>query len=204
MLSLFHTATILAMFVAIPASAMTITSSSNGPDAGVPTGQRTITNFDTNAGLTGGYQLTTGSVSGQYAAPLSDTTQYLTVLGGQIASLAISPTVKALSFYWGSIDNYNTVSLFSGSALIASFTGGQVPAAPADGSQSAATNNRRVTFAFDGAAIDRVNFASSSNSFELDTVAGAVPEPASWVMLVAGFGLVGTAARRRNPTVVAA
>ncbi|QYE33276.1 PEPxxWA-CTERM sorting domain-containing protein (plasmid) [Polymorphobacter sp. PAMC 29334] len=144
------------------------------------------------------------SSSGQYAAPLGDTTQYLTVLGGQIASLAISPAVKALSFYWGSIDNYNTVSFFSGSALVASFTGSQVPAAPADGSQGAPTNNRRVSFGFDGAAIDRVSFASSSNSFELDTVAGAVPEPASWVMLVAGFGLVGAAARRRDPTAVAA
>jgi hypothetical protein len=31
----------------------------------------------------------------------------------------------------------------------------------------------------------------------------AVPEPASWAMLIAGFGLVGAAARRRR-TVVAA
>ena len=29
--------------------------------------------------------------------------------------------------------------------------------------------------------------------------AGAVPEPASWAMLIAGFGLVGAAARRRRP-----
>ncbi len=28
---------------------------------------------------------------------------------------------------------------------------------------------------------------------------GAVPEPASWAMLIAGFGLVGAAARRRRP-----
>ncbi len=33
---------------------------------------------------------------------------------------------------------------------------------------------------------------------------GAVPEPATWAMLVAGFGLVGVSARRRRPTVVAA
>jgi hypothetical protein len=30
------------------------------------------------------------------------------------------------------------------------------------------------------------------------TVGGAVPEPASWAMLIAGFGLVGAAARRRR------
>ncbi|OYU15033.1 MAG: hypothetical protein CFE37_08235 [Alphaproteobacteria bacterium PA4] len=33
---------------------------------------------------------------------------------------------------------------------------------------------------------------------------GAVPEPASWAMLLMGFGLVGAAARRRNSTAVTA
>ncbi|MBB6228664.1 hypothetical protein FHS79_002854 [Polymorphobacter multimanifer] len=33
--------------------------------------------------------------------------------------------------------------------------------------------------------------------------AGAVPEPASWAMLIGGFGLVGAAMRRRRPTMVA-
>jgi hypothetical protein len=35
-------------------------------------------------------------------------------------------------------------------------------------------------------------------------LAGAVPEPASWALMVAGFGLVGAAARRRKTTTVAA
>lgn len=33
--------------------------------------------------------------------------------------------------------------------------------------------------------------------------AGAVPEPASWAMLLLGFGMVGTVARRRNTAVAA-
>ncbi len=33
---------------------------------------------------------------------------------------------------------------------------------------------------------------------------GAVPEPASWALLIAGFGLVGAAARRRRFAIVAA
>ncbi|KAB7648490.1 PEPxxWA-CTERM sorting domain-containing protein [Polymorphobacter fuscus] len=41
----------------------------------------------------------------------------------------------------------------------------------------------------------RVEFTSSN--------AAVVPEPASWAMLIAGFGLVGAAARRRRRTVVA-
>lgn len=38
----------------------------------------------------------------------------------------------------------------------------------------------------------------------LSSAANAVPEPATWAMLVAGFGLVGAAARRRRPGAVAA
>ncbi len=187
------------------ASAMTIVASTNGPDSGIPAGQHLITDFNTAAGLSGTYQLETGSVSGQFAAPYQDTTQYLTVLGGHSATLAISPALKALSFYWGSIDDYNTVSFFSGSTLVASYTGLQIPAAPADGSQGDPSNNRRVSFNFGGVPITSVNFASSQNSFELDTVSGAVPEPASWALLIVGMGMTGaTMRRRRGATVVAA
>jgi hypothetical protein len=35
------------------------------------------------------------------------------------------------------------------------------------------------------------------------TFAGAIPEPATWMMMIAGFGLVGAAVRRRQPRVAA-
>jgi hypothetical protein len=38
----------------------------------------------------------------------------------------------------------------------------------------------------------------------IETVGGGVPEPTSWAMLIAGFGLVGGAARRRRSNVQAA
>ena len=191
--------------VASAANAMTIVASTNGPDTGIPAGQHLITDFSTAAGLSGNYQLETGSISGQYAAPFQDTTQYLNVFGGNTASLAISPALKAISFYWGSIDTYNTVSFFSGSNLVASFSGAQIPSAPADGSQGNGLNNRRVTFNFGGAPITDVDFSSGQNSFELDTVSGVVPEPATWALLLVGMGMTGaTMRRRRGATVVAA
>ena len=190
--------------VSASANAMTIASSSNGPDAGPPAGQHVIDDFNSAAGLTGTYSLVSGSVSGQYAAPFQDTTQYLAVRAGQTASLAISPAIKSLSFYWGSIDAYNTVKFFSGTTQVGSLTGSQIPSAPADGSQGNPANNRRVNFSLDGAKVSSVQFSSSQNAFELDTVAGAVPEPATWAMLLVGFGLVGVSVRRRSPTVVAA
>jgi PEP-CTERM motif len=43
------------------------------------------------------------------------------------------------------------------------------------------------------------NFDPSSSVFSYAT--GAVPEPASWALMIAGFGLVGSAMRRRKPSV---
>jgi hypothetical protein len=47
-----------------------------------------------------------------------------------------------------------------------------------------------------------VSFVSNSGVL-LQGNAGAVPEPASWAMLISGFGLVGAVARRRRITVAA-
>jgi hypothetical protein len=186
-----------AMAIGTAASAVTLVSSTNGPDTGPAAGQYIITNFDNADHLSGGYKLVKGSAA-SYAAPYKDTTQYLAVLAGKTASLAISPAVKTLSFYWGSIDDYNTVSFYNGSTLVGSFTGDQIPLAPADGTQGSPLNNRRVNWSFDGAVVTRVDFTSSRNAFEVDSVAGAVPEPATWAMLVLGMALVGTSMRARS------
>ncbi len=45
-------------------------------------------------------------------------------------------------------------------------------------------------------------YADRSAAFSLDAAAAAVPEPASWAMMIIGFGLVG-AARRRSVMVAA-
>jgi len=47
-----------------------------------------------------------------------------------------------------------------------------------------------------------VTFTSDSGVFLAGT-AGGVPEPAAWVMMLAGFGIVGTAVRRRRTTFAA-
>lgn len=174
--------------IAASASAMTVVTSSNGPDTGPLAGQSVITNFDTAAGLSGGYSLVTGSVSGQYAAPYLDETQYLSVSGGQTATYTLAQAASSLSFYWGSIDDYNTVSFFNGDTLLGSFTGAQIPPAPADGSQGNPLNNRRVNFAFGDVKATSIVFASTQNAFELDTLAaGGVPEPETWGLMLAGF-----------------
>ena len=43
-----------------------------------------------------------------------------------------------------------------------------------------------------------------SGNFRLSTAAGAVPEPASWAMMIGGFGLVGASMRRRSRAAITA
>ena len=56
------------------------------------------------------------------------------------------------------------------------------------------------------AAFDPVNRGSTANGYWGANllITGAVPEPASWAMLIAGFGLTGAMMRRRRSTAIAA
>ena len=54
-------------------------------------------------------------------------------------------------------------------------------------------------------AIDNVSFdfgSFGSNSYNFEVAAAAVPEPASWAMMIGGFAFIGAAARRRSTKVV--
>lgn len=53
---------------------------------------------------------------------------------------------------------------------------------------------------FDSPIIDTQNFCCSIG-FQLLTGVAAVPEPASWALMIVGFGMVGGAMRRRKPSV---
>jgi PEP-CTERM motif len=56
--------------------------------------------------------------------------------------------------------------------------------------------NNTVTFTTDGGDGYSVDYVSL-----LGTIGGAVPEPATWAMMLVGFGIVGTSLRRRHQTV---
>lgn len=47
------------------------------------------------------------------------------------------------------------------------------------------------------------NGDGSFSGFQIGQSGGAVPEPATWALMIAGFGLVGTAARRRRSVTLA-
>jgi hypothetical protein len=49
-------------------------------------------------------------------------------------------------------------------------------------------------------SIDPIELTGLKITYTYDAVGGAVPEPAAWTMMIAGFGLVGAAMRRKRPT----
>lgn len=201
---------------AAPSQAVTVLSTFGPIDPGSPN-ETLIADFNVGSSLangvflTGDYRFATGTVKNDHAAPAGDTSQYLYVSSAVPSGSATLSFIdmSSVSFYWGSIDNYNSVDLGLSDGTTFHYNGIQLP--PADGNQGAGATNRRVFFdAGTGPFIQSITFNSSGIAFELDDVygklasdsnpggGGTVPEPASWALMIAGFGMIGVASRRRN------
>jgi hypothetical protein len=70
---------------------------------------------------------------------------------------------------------------------------------------TAATNGTIVGISFNATGLAALN-AAGRNAFgfggSINAAPGAVPESATWMMMIAGFGIVGGAMRRRQRTIV--
>jgi hypothetical protein len=203
---------------------------------GVNAGETDITQFEGGPALanttflapgysiSGNAQLFTGSVGGVSAAPAVSSTsavfdgsghdgsQYLSVQGGETATLTLAGGLTEISFYIGSIDTYNTMAFHyaDGTFEVPINTGAWVSdntITQSNGDQQSGNTNGRLTLTFDK-PIDSVILGSGSNAFEISDVAGiaaGVPEPTSWALMLLGFGGAGAAlrAQRRRPAVAA-
>jgi hypothetical protein len=190
-----------ALVAAVPATAVTYTVGpvDSGPVDVTSSFAPGYTLYNFNGGtspFTGG-AVVTGTTPGSYVTPAGDATPYFAVgpSTSTPASLALS-AISQLSFYWGTIDIYNTIS-FDG--LNQSFGG-----ALFGGTNSDVTRpSRQVTFYFtpaESAALTGLTLRSGSNAFELDNLifGSAAPEPGTWAMMIVGFGAAGVALRRRR------
>ncbi|WP_187293997.1 Npun_F0296 family exosortase-dependent surface protein [Sphingomonas sp. MM-1] len=204
--------------VALPAHAAIVVSSVPGSDPYA--GPAPTYNFDSPTAAWDG-SVFFDSLSGHRAQPFGSTGGYASV--GADPDGGVSPgtldvtgpnAILSLSFIWGSIDDYNQVEFQDALGnVLATFTGGSDGIAPADGNQTSADSNRLVTFTITGD--DRTNLAKlvftsgGQNAFEFDNVFierlppqnNPVPEPATWAMMIAGFGLIGASMRIRRTRV---
>lgn len=113
--------------------------------------------------------------------------------------------IGSLSFVWGSVDMYNTLEILDNAQNVLWTIVGNDIVSPADGDRTDPHTNPLVTFTFtDPSAVGFLRLSSTQNAFEIDNlkVAG-VPEPATWALMLLGFGGIGLAMRRRRKPALA-
>jgi hypothetical protein len=126
------------------------------------------------------------------------------VLGNGSVTVKVSGPANQISFYWGSIDNYNTITFTDGTTT-QSFTGASITPKFDNGCQQDANCNGLVTFQDLSGNFTSFTMTSSQNSFETDNflasevqLSQAVPEASTWVMMILGFFSVGLVGYRRT------
>jgi hypothetical protein len=132
-------------------------------------------------------------------------TPYLSTGIGQV-TLQLNQYHNYFGLLWGSVDDYNTLSFYDGSTLLFRYTGLDVDQV-GKGNQGA-EGTFYVNISSD-TGFNRVVASSTRYGFEFDNVALdtslappaevlPVPEPHTYVMLLAGLVLIGRIATRRN------
>lgn len=199
------------------ANAVTFTTAPGAPDPGAAAAETLVDSFETGmtgpAGIVygGSYTVDNLTIGGIRAAPAGDTTAYFATPGSDqqlpgVATIDFNGYITAnrglrsLSFYWGSVDVYNTLEVLDRNGVVIQTIVGNQINNPANGNQTDAVSNRRLYLRFsDTDNFGSLRLTSTQRAFEIDDVAvSAVPEPATWLMLVTGMGLVGFTARRRR------
>lgn len=196
--------------LALPAAAhAAVTLSSVTPGTAPYSGPTPTYDFESPAPVSGGL-VTTGSVDTIRAQPFGSTGNYWTVSPADgtpgIMDLSSIGDIFNISFIWGSVDSYNFIDFLDGNGnVITTFSGSDI-FNPANGSQTDPDLNPVVRFDVTGdhvASLTSLRLRATDNAFETDNFAiNAVPEPATWAMMLLGFGAIGFGMRRRRADTV--
>jgi hypothetical protein len=195
-------------------------------DPGPAPGETVVLDFESQStpkgftridgGAPGTFGFYTGGMNGLAAAPNGDSSQYFYVATGGSETFLFDHAARSASFYWGSIDGYNSLDVLGGSVsapvVLETISGQQ--AAGAEVSARHYGQSLRFYLTDSTNEIIGLRFRSAGQSFEFDDVAistasspglnggpglgSPTPEPSGWTMLIFGVGAIGAVARRRR------
>ncbi len=175
----------------------------------------TVDAFTPFGGSGGNVDIVNGLFTPGGPSPANDGVQFLDLVGfGMVGSIyQVINTVAGQSYTLNFAYSHNLFSNDpSASAIFGIYNGTfgplLAPFQPFSHNTGTSTNLdwRNASFSFVASSgqttIAFGNVTGGSNAGVLiDSVSVAVPEPAAWAMMIAGFGLVGGAVRRRKSTV---
>ena len=203
----FFAAALAAAMLATPAAATVHTLSLNGTvNSGSPAtvvfqGRR----FDFVTFSLSGFSPLTLAVGDTVNATISFD-QSLTVPGANLFNGADFFLIDTLGGPFTSTETLGTTDLLLGGTTVLSQNGGS---ATSNGVANGYFGFSGASFSFDTMISSFTVTALSEPTLNVDTALGryftanAVPEPASWAMLIIGFGLVGAMQRKRNSALAA-
>ncbi len=185
-------------------AALPFTADLTGQDLGGLVLTPGVYRFASSAQLTGVLTLDyAGSADGSFVFQIGSTlttasASAVVVLGGNAHS--------GLFFTVGSSATLGTGTLFAGNIIadqsVTLTTGARIVCGRAIALHAAVTLDTNVVAADCGGSDPVVaghsDFGSHGFAGDVDAGGSAVPEPAAWLLMIAGFGLVGIAARRRT------
>lgn len=158
---------------------------------------------------TGNAVIQAGSNSVGAAGPGNSTPYYSTTGTSQINFVDQKNGINWISFDWYSNDKYNEVFFLDSKKHVIAAVHGW-----GSGNQTNTADNGNFKYIFTAKQkkhgfsgikfVSRDNKSNPQAAFEVDNVVSNVPEPASWALMLVGFGLTGAAIRGRRYGVVAA